>query len=116
MHGVPRPKVIPAGSGRSVTLFGVRFGYKVEGGDSDGSIAVLETEIAPRALVKPHMHTREDETSLVVAGTVGARIGDEVLEAARRGGTCSSRAASRTPSGTAAKRPQPWSRSSSRRD
>jgi quercetin dioxygenase-like cupin family protein len=78
--GRPAHKIVPAGSGRSVTLYGVRFDYKVEGGDSDGGMAVLETEIAPGALVKPHMHTKEDETSIVLAGTVGVRVGDEVRE------------------------------------
>jgi quercetin dioxygenase-like cupin family protein len=78
----PGAKVVPAGSGRSVTLYGVRFHYKLEGTDSDGRAAVLETEIAPGALVKPHLHTREDEISIIIAGTVGVRVGDEVLEAA----------------------------------
>jgi quercetin dioxygenase-like cupin family protein len=73
-------KIVPARGGRSVTLYGVHFRYKVEGSDTGGSIAVLETEIAPRALVKPHMHTKEDETSVVLDGRVGVRIGDEVLQ------------------------------------
>jgi len=42
---------------------------------------VLEVEIPAKTLVKPHTHAREDEFSLVAAGTVGARVGDRVLEA-----------------------------------
>ena len=49
--------------------------------DSGGSLAVLEVEIPPRTLVKPHNHSREDEFSLVLSGTVGIRVGDRVLEA-----------------------------------
>ena len=59
----------------------MRFRYKVESADSAGSLAVLEVEIPAHTLVKPHTHSREDEFSLVVDGTVGARIGDRELTA-----------------------------------
>jgi quercetin dioxygenase-like cupin family protein len=81
MATIPEPKVIAPGEGRTVQLYGVRFDYKVEGADSGGTLALLEVEIPPGTLVKPHNHTREDEFSLVLAGTVGVRIGDHVLEA-----------------------------------
>jgi uncharacterized RmlC-like cupin family protein len=42
---------------------------------------VLEVEIPAKTLVKPHNHTREDEFSLILAGTVGVRVGDRVLQA-----------------------------------
>jgi quercetin dioxygenase-like cupin family protein len=73
--------VVPPGAGKSVKLFGVRFGYKVTAAESDGRLALLEVEIPGGTLVKPHTHTLEDEFSLVLAGTIGARIGDRVLEA-----------------------------------
>jgi quercetin dioxygenase-like cupin family protein len=76
-----RPKTIAPGEGKTVKLFGVRFSYKVESADSGGSLAVLEVEIPARTLVKPHSHSREDEFSLVLDGTVGAKVGDRVLEA-----------------------------------
>jgi quercetin dioxygenase-like cupin family protein len=81
MATIPEPKVIAPGESRTVQLYGVRFDYKVEGGDSGGTLALLEVEIPPGTLVKPHNHTREDEFSLVLAGTVGVRIGERVLEA-----------------------------------
>jgi quercetin dioxygenase-like cupin family protein len=62
-------------------LFGVRFSYKVVSADAGGRLAVLEVEIPPGTLVKPHNHSREDEFSLVLSGTVGARVGDQVVEA-----------------------------------
>ena len=62
-------------------LFGVRFSYKVQAADSGGMLAVLEVEIPAHTLVKPHNHTREDEFSLVLDGTVGVRVGDRELTA-----------------------------------
>jgi hypothetical protein len=53
------PKVMAPGEGKIVTLFAVRFCYKIVSGDSDGRLAVLEVEIPPKTLVKPHAHSRE---------------------------------------------------------
>jgi len=75
------PKLVAPDEGKTVMLFGVRFNYKVVSADSGGSLAVLEVEIPPKTLVKPHNHSREDEFSLVMSGTVGVRVGDRVLEA-----------------------------------
>ena len=75
------PTLVAPEEGKIVTLFGVRFRYKIESADSGGSLAVLEVEIPAKTLVKPHSHSREDEYSLVLAGTVGVRLGDRILEA-----------------------------------
>src|SRR5215468_6324897 len=75
------PKLVAPGEGKTVMLFGVRFSYKVVSADSGGSLAVLEVEIPAGTLGKPHNHSREDEFSLVLSGTVGPRIGDRALEA-----------------------------------
>jgi|SRR5580693_480791 quercetin dioxygenase-like cupin family protein len=81
MTPVPSPKVVAPGAGKTVMLFGVRFSYKIESADSGGSLAVLEVQIPPRTLVKPHRHSREDEFSVVLEGTVGVRVADQVLTA-----------------------------------
>ena len=75
------PKVVAPGEGKTVMLFGVRFSYKIESHDSAGKLAVLEVEIPAHTLVKPHNHTREDEFSLVLEGTVGVRVGDREMTA-----------------------------------
>ena len=81
MPTAPTAKVVPPGQGKTVKLFAVGFDYKVTSADSGGALAALEVTIPPRTLVKPHNHSREDEYTVVLAGTVGVRVGDRVVEA-----------------------------------
>jgi len=81
MATAPAAKLVELGQGKTIMLFAVRFDYKVTSADSGGDLAALEVTIPPRTLVKPHNHSREDEFTVVLAGTVGARVGDEVVEA-----------------------------------
>ena len=56
--------------------------YVLRGDSSEGRFALIEHTIPPRALAAPmHAHEREDEYSFVLAGRLGAQIGDEVVEA-----------------------------------
>jgi quercetin dioxygenase-like cupin family protein len=51
----------------------------VEGVDSGGGFSLVEHAMSPRALGAPlHRHSREDEYSYVLEGSVGALLGDEV--------------------------------------
>jgi quercetin dioxygenase-like cupin family protein len=81
MSTAPTVRMVPPGEGKRVMLFAVRFDYKVTAADSGGTLAALEVTIPPKTLVKPHNHSREDEFTVVLSGTVGARVGDQVLEA-----------------------------------
>jgi quercetin dioxygenase-like cupin family protein len=74
--------IIGPGEGRTAVLYGVHFTYKADAAATGGGLALIETEIPRGTLVKPHRHEREDEYSLVLAGRLGARLGDEesVLE------------------------------------
>jgi quercetin dioxygenase-like cupin family protein len=74
------PKVVLADDAREISLYDVRFRYAIGGPESDGAVSMLEVTVPPRTLVKPHVHAREDEFTLVLEGQVGARLGDEVLE------------------------------------
>ncbi len=51
------------------------------GEDTGGALAVVEHPIEPKRLVRPHVHTNEDEISYVVAGQIGARVGEREIEA-----------------------------------
>jgi quercetin dioxygenase-like cupin family protein len=81
MSTAPVAKLVEPGQGKTIMLFTVRFDYKVTSADSGGALSALEVTIPPKTLVKPHNHSREDEFTVVLAGTVGARVGDRVVEA-----------------------------------
>jgi quercetin dioxygenase-like cupin family protein len=81
MPSVPTAKVLAPGEGKTIKLFAVRFDDKVTSADSGGALAALEVTIPPKTLIKPHNHSREDEFTVVLAGAVGARVGDEMVEA-----------------------------------
>jgi quercetin dioxygenase-like cupin family protein len=65
--------------GKSVRLGGLGVDFKVSGEQTGGLFSVVEHPIEPGPLVRPHMHTREDEFSYVLEGEIGARIGDQVV-------------------------------------
>lgn len=71
----------PHAPDRSIGSIGV--GFRLGGEHTGGQVAVVEHPFPPRALVPPHVHTREDEFSIVTAGSIGFRSGSDevVLEA-----------------------------------
>ena len=81
MSTAPVARLVEPGQGKTIMLFAVRFDYKVTSADSGGALSALEVTIPPKTLVKPHNHSREDEFTVVLAGTVGARVGDRVVDA-----------------------------------
>jgi quercetin dioxygenase-like cupin family protein len=74
------PKVVAADQTHEISLYDVKFRYGIGAEETDGVLSLLEVTIPPRTLVKPHIHSREDEFTLVLSGTVGARLGDETTE------------------------------------
>ncbi len=72
---------VPHGSDRVLGSIGV--GFRLDGEHTGGQVAIVEHPFPVGALVPPHVHTREDEFSIVTAGAIGFRSGaDEVtLEA-----------------------------------
>src|SRR4051794_7159603 len=74
--------LIGVAEGRQVRLQGLGARYVVSAEQTGGAFAVIEHDLAPRALGAPmHTHEREDEISHVTVGRLGVQIGDEVLEA-----------------------------------
>lgn len=73
-------KVLGAGQGRLGWLGGLGVRFMIDGGESSGGFALVEHPLKPRALAAPlHRHSREDEYSFVLAGRVGALLGDVVV-------------------------------------
>jgi mannose-6-phosphate isomerase-like protein (cupin superfamily) len=74
---------IPPGGRESVDLSGLGIVWKIEGAETGERFSIVHHPLAPRALAAPlHRHSREDEYSYVLEGTLGALLGDEVVTAA----------------------------------
>ncbi|HLE89455.1 MAG TPA: cupin domain-containing protein [Candidatus Limnocylindria bacterium] len=74
------PKVVRADDARHISLYDVSFRYGVGSAESDGTLSMLEVTIPPKTLIKPHMHSLEDEYTLILDGTVGACLGENTVE------------------------------------
>ncbi len=73
---------IPAEGRERVDIGGLGIVWKIEGGEAEGRFSVVHHPLAPRALAAPlHRHSREDEYSYVLEGTLGALLGEEVVTA-----------------------------------
>lgn len=73
-------KVLRSGEGPRGVLGGMGIRFMIPGTDSGGGFALVEHPLAPRTLAAPlHRHSREDEYSIVVSGTVGVLLGHSVV-------------------------------------
>src|SRR5918995_7466584 len=73
-----RLKVMQPGEGRAGGLApGIGVVFKVDGEDTGGALSIVEHPFAVGALVPPHVHTLEDEISIVLEGEIGFRSNNE---------------------------------------
>lgn len=56
---------------------GVGVAFKIDGSDTGGALSVVEHPFEVGALVPPHIHTNEDEISIILEGEIGFRSGDQ---------------------------------------
>lgn len=76
-HAAPPLTVVQPGEGPTSQLApGLGVIFKLLGKDTGGAVAVVEHPFDVGALAPPHMHTREDEFSIVTQGEIGFRSGD----------------------------------------
>lgn len=75
-----KPAVIRPDEARTLQLYDVAFRWGIGADQTDGQTSVLEVTIPPRTLIKPHVHSREDEYTVVLDGPIGVRTGDDVVE------------------------------------
>ncbi len=73
-----RVKVVQPGEGEVGDLAdGIGVVFKLDGADTGGALSVVEHPFAVGTLVPPHIHTNEDEFSIVTEGRIGFRSGDD---------------------------------------
>ncbi|MES2209366.1 MAG: cupin domain-containing protein [Chloroflexota bacterium] len=71
-------KVVQAGAGRVGGLApGVGVIFKIDGDDAGGALSIVEHTFELGSIVPPHIHTLEDEYSIVLEGEIGFRSNDK---------------------------------------
>ena len=80
--GTDLPAIGWASHGLEVALGDLGTVHKVRSPTTDGRMVVIEHTLPPERLAAPlHRHSREDEISYVLAGQMGALLGDTVIQA-----------------------------------
>ena len=73
-------KVVGPKDGKAGFLGSIGVRFMVDGEEAGGGFSLVEHPMSARALAAPlHRHTREDEYSYVLEGSVGALLGDDVV-------------------------------------
>src|SRR3954465_12505936 len=72
----PERTIIRPGEGEERELGTIGVVFKLFGEQTNGQVSVVEHPFPVGASVPPHMHTREDEYSIVTEGEIGFRSGD----------------------------------------
>ena len=72
----PEITVVQPGSGQQGNLGTIGVAFKLWGHDTGEALSIVEHPFPVGALVPPHLHTREDEYSIVTEGQIGFRSGD----------------------------------------
>ncbi len=69
--------ILSPNEGQTVWLSGLGIQFKLDGTNTQGAFSVVEHPLEPGAFAPPHTHSREDEFSYVLEGTVGVKLGDQ---------------------------------------
>ncbi len=69
--------ILSPNDGQLVWLGGLGIHFKLNGTNTQGAFSVVEHPLEPGAFALPHTHSREDEFSYVLEGTVGVKPGDQ---------------------------------------
>ena len=73
---VPELTVVRPGEGEERDLGTIGVVFKLFGEQTNGNVSIVEHPFPVGACVPPHLHTREDEYSIVTEGEIGFRSGD----------------------------------------
>jgi quercetin dioxygenase-like cupin family protein len=69
--------ILSPSDGQLVWLGGLGIHFKLDGTNTQGAFSVVEHPLEPGAFAPPHTHSREDEFSYVLEGTIGVMLGDQ---------------------------------------
>lgn len=76
--GATRVTAVQPGDGRQGTLLpGIDVVFKLDSDDTGGALSIVEHPFDVGALVPPHVHSLEDEFSIVLEGEIGFRSEDQ---------------------------------------
>jgi quercetin dioxygenase-like cupin family protein len=75
----PPLTVVQPGVGQVGELGSIGVVFKLWGRDTGGQVSIVEHPFPVGALVPAHLHTREDEFSIVTEGEIGFRSGDREI-------------------------------------
>jgi quercetin dioxygenase-like cupin family protein len=80
METATTAKVLGPRDGKAGFLGSIGVRFMIDGNEADGRFSLVEHPMSARALAAPlHRHTREDEYSFVLEGSIGALLGDDVV-------------------------------------
>ncbi|NKE72154.1 cupin domain-containing protein [Candidatus Manganitrophus noduliformans] len=75
-------KIVLPTDNESFDFGGLGVLWKVDGQETGQRFSIIHHPIAPRALAAPlHYHHQEDELCYVLKGTLGAKLGDDIVTA-----------------------------------
>jgi len=72
----PPLTVLQPGQGDERSLGTIGVVFKLDSKDTGGALSVVEHPFPIGSIVPPHLHTKEDEFSIVTYGEIGFRSGD----------------------------------------
>ena len=78
MSGIEAPEltILQPGEGKETFLGTIGVVFKLFGEQTNGLVSIVEHPFPVGACVPPHLHTKEDEYSIVTEGEIGFRSGD----------------------------------------
>jgi quercetin dioxygenase-like cupin family protein len=72
----PELTIVPPGEGKEMSLGTIGVVFKLLGEQTNGLVSIVEHPFPVGACVPPHLHTKEDEYSIVTEGEIGFRSGE----------------------------------------
>jgi quercetin dioxygenase-like cupin family protein len=85
LSDLPALTILRPGEGATGWLGTIGVQFKLLGSQTNGAVSIVEHPFPVGALVVPHLHTLEDEYSIVTEGEIGFRSGDREVVLATGG-------------------------------